>query len=110
MDLAIALDSSDTENEQNWQTLLEFSAAFLDAFTISAHRTHVGLIVFSTHADVPLYFNTLREENLTTEGVKKIIYGLKPKGGVIRLDRALLGAEEELFSEENGMRIELPKV
>lgn len=110
IDLGILIDASDASVATNWTRLLSFVSSTVASFDISSSGTHVGLIVFSRNADVQLYFNTLQENNLTVENVKRAVSILRPKGGFSRFDLAMLLAEEELFNEATGMRNELPKV
>ena len=65
--------------------------------------------MYSTHARVALKFNTLEGGKLTAAGVKQVLRGLVYQPGSNRLDRGLLKAED-IFSEAQGMRSELPKV
>ena len=110
IDLGILIDASDPSVATNWTSLLNFVSSIVASFDISSSGTHVGLIVFSRNADVQLYFNTLQENNLTVENVKRVVSNLRPKGGFSRFDLAMLLAEEELFNEATGMRNEIPKV
>lgn len=90
--------------------MLEFVSSVVDSFEISARGTRIGIIVFSRDAEIPLYFNTLQENNITVENVKKVVNNLQHKEGWSRFDVAMLLAEEELFNEATGMRSEIPKV
>lgn len=90
--------------------MLEFVSSVVNSFDISARGTHIGLIVFSRDAEIPLYFNTLQENILTAKNVTKVVNNLQYKEGWSRFDLALLLAEEELFNEATGMRSEIPKV
>ena len=90
--------------------MLEFVSSVVDSFDISTRGTHIGVVVFSHNADIPLYFNTLRENNLTAGNVKHVIKNLRHKKNWMSLDKALLVADEELFNEATGMRSEIPQV
>ena len=85
-------------------------SSIVTSFEISSSKTHVGIVVFSRDAEIPLHFNTLQENNLTKENVQKVLDELKPMQGSSRFDVAMQLTEEELFNEANGMRIEIPKV
>ena len=104
------IDASDSVTNENWPIMLEFVSSVVDSFDISAGGTHIGLIVFSRDAEIPLYFNTLQENNHTATNVTKVVNNLQRKDGWSRFDLALLLAEEELFNEATGMRSEIPKV
>lgn len=86
------------------------ASSIVASFRIFSSETHVGIVLFSRDAEIPLYFNTLQENNLTKENVQKVLDKLKPMQGSIRFDVAMQLTEEELFNEANGMRIEIPKV
>lgn len=90
--------------------MLKFASSVVDSFDISAGGTHIGLIIFSRNAKIPLYFNTLQENNLTADNVKKVVNSLNYHDSWSRFDLALSLAEEELFNEATGMRSEIPKV
>lgn len=110
IDLGILIDASDSVTKYNWPSMLEFASTVVESFDISPIGTHIGLIVFSEDAEVVLYFNTLKGNNLTAENVTKVVNNLRYKEGWSRLDIAMLLAEEELFNEATGMRSEIPKV
>lgn len=90
--------------------MLEFVSSVVDSFEISPSGTHIGLIVFSRDAEVPLYFNSLQGNSLTAKNVTKVVNNLRYKEEWSRFDLAMLLAEEELFNEATGMRSEIPKV
>lgn len=110
LDLGILVDASDTAVAKNWTKMKALASSFVASFRISSSETHVGIVLFSRDAEIPLYFNTLQENNLTKENVQKVLDKLKPMQGSIRFDVAMQLTEEELFNEANGMRIEIPKV
>lgn len=90
--------------------MLQIVSSIVTSFDISASGTHIGLIAFSRDAEVSLYFNTLEENNITVENVRKVVSNLRLREGQSRFDVAMLLAEEELFNEATGMRNEIPKV
>lgn len=110
IDLGILIDSSDSVAKKYWPKMLEFVSTIVDSFDISAGGTHVGLIVFSRDAEIPLYFNTLQGNNLTADNVKKFVSNLKYMEGWSRFDLAMSVTEDELFSGASGMRNGIPKV
>lgn len=110
LDLGILIDASDTVDAKNWTKMKALVSSIVASFKMSSSETHVGIVVFSRDAEIPLYFNTLQENNLTKENVQKVLDKLKPMQGSSRFDVAMQLTEEELFNEANGMRIEIPKV
>lgn len=110
IDLGILIDSSDSVAKKYLPKMLEFVSTIVDSFDISAGGTHVGLIVFSRDAEIPLYFNTLQGNNLTADNVKKFVSNLKYMEGWSRFDLAMSVAEDELFSGASGMRNGIPKI
>lgn len=109
MDLGIVIDVSES-SAANWTRTLNFVHSVVGSFNISASGTHLGLIAFSSKAEIELYFNTFLGANLTVEKVKTVVSTLLPREGPIRFEEALLLAEEELFRQENGMREGVSKV
>ncbi|EDO48872.1 predicted protein [Nematostella vectensis] len=105
-DLAIILDSSlDIGNE--WQNMLAFSNAMVDAFNIGANKTRVGIITFSQNPELYLGFNDLQGENVTEEAIKGRIATIKHQRNPGRfIDRALRFADKELFVARKGMRVD----
>ena len=110
LDLGILVGASDTAVAKNWTKMKALASSIVASFRIFSSETHVGIVLFSRDAEIPLYFNTLQENNLTKENVQKVLDKLKPMQGSIRFDVAMQLTEEELFNEANGMRIEIPKV
>ena len=50
-------------------------------------------------------FNTLQGDDLTPENVQDLIDNLVPRGGDRYIDKALVLANERLFTAEAGMRV-----
>jgi len=108
LDLGILIDVSESSAVNRTRTL-NFVRSLVGSFNISASGTHLGLIAFSSEAEIELYFNTLKGTNLTVEKVKTVVSTLLPSEGPIQFEEAMLLAEQELFKQENGMREDVSK-
>lgn len=103
-DLGIILDSSDTAGSK-WREVLDFTTSLVDFFNIGRLKSHVGLITYSTDAQLVMDFKTFEGDRLTPENVKDFIEKVAPTGGDRYIDKALKLANERLFTAEAGMRV-----
>lgn len=77
----------------------------VDFFNIGRLKSHVGLITYSTDAQLVMDFKTFEGDRLTPENVKDFIEKVVPTGGDRYIDKALKLANERLFTAEAGMRV-----
>ena len=68
-------------------------------------RSNVGIVTYGTEAVLAMDFNTFKGDNLSPENVQDLIGNLVPQGGDRFIDKALILANELLFTEEAGMRV-----
>lgn len=78
----------------------------MDFFNVGPLKSHVGLIIYGTEAQLAMDFNTFHGDNLTPENVKDLIEKAEPTGGDRFIDKALELANERLFTEDAGMRVD----
>ena len=83
----------------------DFAKALVAFFNVGPKRSHVGIITYSSEAELALDFNTFQSDNLSSENVQGLIENLVPQGGDRFIDKALSLANERLFTEEAGMRV-----
>lgn len=77
----------------------------MDFFNIGRLKSHVGLITYSTDAQLVMDFKTFEGDRLTPENVKDFIEKVVPTGSDRYIDKALKLANERLFTAEAGMRV-----
>jgi len=109
MDLAILVDRTRSLSEANYKLLKGFVAQLIDGLNIGRDSTHVGLIFFDSKAKV---ISTFADESLYT---KDALYQLVEKISdrrykPTRTDKALIAANNKLFTAEGGDRPKFPNV
>ena len=77
----------------------------LDKLHISDTTTRVGFILYGKEARTALRLNTYRDAT----SLKRVIDSLRNSGDGNRVDKAFTVAQTNLFLEENGARIGVPK-
>ena len=87
-----------------------FLKQLTDEFDISPSGTHVAVVAYSTNPRVVFKFNTLQGSQLNTDKVKKLLDSIPHQRGLTYIDRALLFADGEIFTVQNGMRPQVTKV
>ncbi|XP_015756919.1 PREDICTED: uncharacterized protein LOC107336354 [Acropora digitifera] len=102
-DLGILLDSSDA-TVTNWQEVLDFANAFVQFFNVSPTGSKIGVITYSTEANLNMDFNSFQGDNLSSDSVRDVINDLKPTKGRRKIYEALKLANEQLFVRDAGMR------
>ena len=110
VDVAFLLDSSGSISRRNWKLLLDFLRDSIEAFDVTASGSHVASISYSSRAVVNFRFNTLTGDKLTSAELIKEVDKVKHQRGYTYIDRALLLADEEIFTERGGMRQAVRKV
>ena len=109
-DVAFIVDSSGSIGRRNWIKMLEFLNEMVKAYNVGADKTHIAVVAYSTRATVEIKFNTLTGSSVTEEGYKRIIDRIRFQRGFTFIDKALLLADRDIFTTEEGMREEVPKV
>lgn len=110
VDLAIIVDSSGSISRRNWVLMKNFVKQVVEKFEVSSAGTHVAGVVYSTLASVVLKFNTLQGAELNVDEVNKKFDEMKHSRGFTFIDKALLLADREVFTKDEGMRADKPKV
>ena len=81
-----------------------FAKNLVEQFNVSSDGAHVATMVFSTKPQVMLKFSD------SLQNVSSSIDGLPHQRGFTYIDRALIMADQEMFSVASGMRAEATKV
>ena len=112
LDVGIILDQTVALGADEWTSVLDFLKRVVDGLGVSPapNGTRIGLIQFSSRPLISLYFNTIRNEYLTSDTVNKFIDPITQLQGARRLDLALQSAATDLFSNKEGSRPNAKKV
>ena len=73
-------------------------------FNVSPTGSKIGVITYSTEANLTMDFNSFQGDNLSSDSVRDVINDLKPTKGRSKIDEALKLANEQLFVRDAGMR------
>ena len=84
--------------------LLTFVQTLTNMFDVSPSGTHVAIIAYSTDSKLVLSFNTLSGSSLNAAEVSRRIGAVSWQRGVTRIDKALLMANSQVFTQAAGMR------
>ena len=112
MDVGIILDQTLSLETDEWTAVLRLLKRVVNGLGVSpaSDGARIGLIRFTSNASIPLYFNTLKDENLSPDTVNKFIDKISQSQGVRRIDLALQSAATDLFSKKGGSRPDAKKV
>lgn len=106
MDIAFLLDSSGSITPTEFQEAKDFIELIANSFLKNKVGSRVGLIQYSIVPKINARFS----DRLTSDQFRSVLDQVSYKGGYTRLDRALLLAGEKLFSDEEAIRKDIPKV
>ncbi|XP_073236997.1 collagen alpha-3(VI) chain-like [Porites lutea] len=106
MDVAFLLDSSGSLTPTQFQQSKDFIDLLAASFLKSKVGSRVGLIQFSIVPKIKVWFS----DQLTHERFQSVLRKVRYKGGYTRLDRALMLADEKLFTGKEGVRKHIPKI
>ena len=109
-DVAFIVDSSGSIGRRNWVKMLDFIKEMVKAFNVGADKTHIAVVAFSNNAIVEFKFDALTGPSVTEEGYGRLIDRIRFQRGFTFIDKALLLADNEVFTTAAGMRPELPQV
>ena len=109
-DVAFIVDSSGSIGRRNWLRMLQFLKDMVKAFNVGPDKTHVAVLAYSTGANVEFRFNRLTGSAITEAAYYGLIDRIRFQRGYTFIDKALLLADREIFTQANGMRSQLPQV
>ena len=108
LDLGVIVDVSNTVGVKNLPPLRKSLDRLVDMFNISSKGTHMGMILFGWRAELQFNFSNTKFHDPAI--VKKEISNLTKVIGGSRADRALIMANNELFTAAGGDRPDKPNV
>ena len=106
MDLSIAIDTSDSITEENFEIQTTAVIMLARSFGLSLIGTHVSVIVFGSEAKTVIKLNDHTDLESFTNAVRDIKY----QGGHTRIDLALAMASSMVFTPSGGARDGIPKM
>ena len=104
MDFAFILDGSGSISRTNWGRIKEFVKTTISAFDVSPGGSHFALLEYSSEPKVYLRFNDFTDAQLNSVNVKRKVEEIIQSRGQTFIDKALILADQEIFSPEAGMR------
>lgn len=110
MDFAFILDGSGSISRSNWGRIKDFVKRIIDSFAVSPGGSHFALLEYSDEPKVYLRFNDFSGAQLNGVNVKRKVEEIIQSGGKTFIDKALILANQEIFTQENGMRSGVKKV
>lgn len=112
LDVGIILDQTLSLGADEWSAVLDFLKRVVNGLGVSSapNGTRIGLIRFTSRPLISLYFNTIRDEDLTADIVNKFIDPIRQMQGTRRIDLALQSAATDLFTSKEGSRPNAKKV
>ena len=110
VDIAFLVDSSGSLNEMMFSLVKSFVKDIIDRYEISPVSVKVSLISFSTRPTVELKLNSISDDNLNADRIKKMVDRMTHSRGLSFVDRALNATNSVVFTVGNGMRPKALKV
>ena len=109
-DVAFIIDSSGSIGRRNWVKMLQFIKDAVTALNVGPQKTHIAAVAYSTDANVEFTFNSLKGCELTEKGYHSLTDRVRFQRGHTFIDKALMLANEKIYTTVAGMRPELPQV
>lgn len=112
LDVGIILDQTLALGADDWRAVLDFLKRIVNGLDVSAKPdgARVGIMRYRSTPSISLYFNTIRDENLTPSTVNNFIDRITQIQGERRIDLALPLAATALFTRRGGSRPNAKKV
>ena len=90
--------------------MLDFLKNIINAFNVGPSGTHIAVVAYSTNAVLEFTFNTLSGAQITAEEYGKRIDAIRFQRGFTFIDKALIMADEQVFTTSAGMRPRVSQV
>ena len=84
--------------------MLDFLKKVVNEFNVGPDGTHIAVVAYSNDANLEFTFNTLSGAQITAEGYGKLIDKIRFQRGFTYIDKALIMADEQVFTTAAGMR------
>ena len=112
LDVGIILDQTLALGADDWRAVLDFLKRIVNGLDVSAKPdgARVGILRYTSTPSISLYFNTIRDENLTPYTVNNFIDRITQIQGERRIDLAVPLAATALFTARGGSRPNAKKV
>ncbi len=104
-DVGFIVDSSGSL-KNDYQKEKDFVKSVASSLDISPTGSHVSVVTFSNIAKLNVKFS----DHTNYKDFASAVDGLKLLKSTTRIDRALAVAYDNMFNEQNGMRVKVPKV
>lgn len=108
LDLAVILDATKSVGKIEFEKSKDFALALVNCMNIYPGGTHLGLMVYNINATILIKFN--EEDKQDPVIVKSILDQTNKLQARTFTDRALIKANDELFTSESGDRPQAPDV
>ena len=102
--MAFLVDSSGSIGRKRWPLMIEFLKQVTNVFNVGPDGTHIAVIAYSTNAKLEFTFNTLSGAQITAEEYGNLIDKIGFQRGFTYIDKALIMADEQVFTTSAGMR------
>ena len=102
--MAFLVDSSGSIGRSRWPLMRNFVREVTNVFNVGPDGTHIAVIAYSTNAKLEFTFNTLSGSQITAAEYGKLIDKIGFQRGFTYIDRALIMADEQVFTSSAGMR------
>lgn len=105
-DIAFLVDASESMTVKDFATQKDVIKKIAATFDVGPTKSHLGLMTFSSHAQVRVKFR----DNLDMRNFQETVDKLPFAAGGTRFDKAFEEAAKNLFSPSGGVRSHLPKI
>ena len=109
-DVAFLVDSSGSIGRRRWPLMINFLKEVTNVFNVGPDGTHIAVIAYSSDAKLEFTFNTLSGAQITAEEYGNLIDKIDFQRGFTYIDKALIMADEQVFTTSAGMRPGVPQV
>ena len=106
VDVAFLMDASGSIGEANYKLEKNFVKEVVYAFGVSEAGSHAGIITYSDDAELNINFEKYKSLDSFNQAVDSLPYSK----GRTRIDKALDLASNQLFTVQEGMRPNVPKI
>ncbi|XP_028390950.1 uncharacterized protein LOC114515803 isoform X5 [Dendronephthya gigantea] len=106
MDLAIAIDTSDSITHSDFEIQKSAVIMLARSFGLSDSKTHVAVIVYGSESRVAINLS----DHVDLESFANAVRSIKYEGGQTRIDLALAIASNSVFTPSGGARVGMPKM
>lgn len=100
------MDASESMTKRDFETQKEVIKKVAATFHVGPTKSHLGLMTFSSHAQIRVKFGDRLDLGSFQDAVDKVPFA----AGGTRFDRAFDVAANNLFSPSGGVRSHVPKV